>query len=255
MRHILSRCHREVLRQFAWSKVLLAFDYDGTLAPIVSNPERAVMRKKTRHLLEKLTLYYPCIVISGRAQADARQRLQGVGLCEVVGNHGLEPWSSTDRFAEEVQRWLGILEAQLRPFSGVKIENKVFSLAIHYRQSREKKQARRAILDGAASLGNVRIVGGKQVVNLLPDGAPHKGLALERERARLECDTAIYIGDDETDEDVFTLDQPGLLTIRVGANLKSHASYFVRGQDEIDDVLRVLLDLRKNGEVQRRTGT
>jgi trehalose-6-phosphatase len=79
-----------------------------------------------------------------------------------------------------------------------------------------KKLARAAILEAAASLGDVRIVGGKQVVNLLPKGAPDKGKALERERERLCCDTAIYVGDDETDEDVFALDQPTrLLSIRV----------------------------------------
>ena len=51
MRDILSRGNREVLQQFAWSKVLLAFDYDGTLAPIVMDPDRAAMRPTTRRRL------------------------------------------------------------------------------------------------------------------------------------------------------------------------------------------------------------
>ena len=76
MRNILSRANREVLQQFAWSKVLLAFDYDGTLAPIVSKPERAIMRPTTRRLLEELVKLYPCMVISGRAQRDAMRRLR-----------------------------------------------------------------------------------------------------------------------------------------------------------------------------------
>lgn len=255
MKHILSRGNREVLQQFAWSNVLLAFDYDGTLAPIVSDPKKAIMRDTTRGLLKELAKRYPCIVISGRAQADALQRLRGVGIFEVVGNHGLEPWASTDRFMNEVQRWLPTLEKRLAPFAGVRIEDKVFSLAVHYRQSREKKKARAAILRAAASLGNVRVIGGKQVVNLLPQGAPHKGIALERERARLQCDTAIYVGDDETDEDVFILDQPGrLLTIRVGTNRKSLATYHIRSQAEIDALLRALLVLRNNREERRRVG-
>ena len=115
--------------------------------------------------------------------------------------------------------------APLRP-QGRRIEDKGFSIAVHYRQSREKKNALAAILEAAARLGNVRVIGGKQVVNILPDGAPHKGIALERERERLRCDTAIYVGDDETDEDVFALDQPGrLLAIRVGAASASQAPY------------------------------
>ena len=79
------------------------------------------------------------------------------------------------------------------------------------------KAARRAVLTAARSLEDARLVGGKLVVNLLVPDAPHKGLALERERARSACDTVIYVGDDETDEDVFQLDRPGqLLSIRVG---------------------------------------
>ena len=97
------------------------------------------------------------------------------------------------------------------------IEDKGLSLAVHYRGARRKKEARALILDAAAGLGDVRLVGGKQVLNVLPAGAPGKGQALERARARLGCDTAVYVGDDETDEDVFALDQPGrLLAIRVG---------------------------------------
>jgi trehalose 6-phosphate phosphatase len=87
----------------------------------------------------------------------------------------------------------------------------------------------------------VRLVGGKLVVNLLPAGAPHKGLALEAARERFGCDTALYVGDDETDEDVFALDQPGrLLAIRVGRRRGSAAGYYLRNQREIDRVLRVL---------------
>ena len=48
MKHILSHANRDVLEQFAWSSVLLAFDFDGTLAPIVSEPDQAAMRPTTR---------------------------------------------------------------------------------------------------------------------------------------------------------------------------------------------------------------
>ena len=89
-------------------------------------------------------------------------------------------------------------------------------------------------------------MGGKQVINLLHAQAPHKGLALERERDRLGCDTAIYIGDDDTDEDVFALEQMGrLLAIRVGAKRDSLAAYFLRGQEEVDLLIRELIRLRR----------
>jgi trehalose 6-phosphate phosphatase len=94
----------------------------------------------------------------------------------------------------------------------------------------------------ASQLGDVRLIRGKQVVNLLPHDAPHKGVALEKARDRFGCDTALYVGDDETDEDVFGLDQPGrLLTIRVGRRQGSLASYFLRNQGEMDELLAALL--------------
>ena len=250
MRNILARANREVLEQFAWSKVLLAFDYDGTLAPIASDPDRAVMRETTRRLLRDLAKLYPCIAISGRAQRDALRLLRGVGMHEIVGNHGMEPWHTSDGLADLVAGWVPLLQARLADLSGVKIEDKVFSVAVHYRQSRQKKAARRAILDAAGALGDVRIIGGKLVVNILPKGAPHKGIALLRERQRLECDTAIFVGDDETDEDVFSLHQPGrLLAVRVGRRPSSAAGYYITSQRDIDNLLRVLLLLRKEAGI------
>jgi trehalose 6-phosphate phosphatase len=244
MMNILSAGNREVLVQFAFSNVLIAFDFDGTLAPIVADPERAAMRPRTRKLLHGLAELYPCAVISGRANSDTRARLDGVRVRGVIGNHGAEP-RAVNGFTHEVRRWRRLLDAELSGHPGVAIEVKACSIAIHYRRSRQKRRAREAALRAAARLGAVRIIGGKQVVNLVPLGAPDKGDALERERERLRCDTAIYVGDDDTDEDVFRLDQPGrLLTIRVGAKQTSQAAYCIRDQRQIDVLIRVLASLR-----------
>lgn len=247
MKDILSRANQDVLQQFAWSNVLLAFDYDGTLAPIVSDPDRASMRETTRRLLARIAERYPCVVISGRSRKDVGRWLEGIPLKQIVGNHGVEPWEATRPLMDEVRRCAPRLDERLSSVKGVRIENKVYSISVHYRQSREKKKALAAILEAARGLGPVRVIGGKQVVNILPLGAPHKGLALERERERLRCDTAMYLGDDQTDEDVFSLDQPGrLLGIRVGTSRASQAPFFVRGQASVDDLLARLLSLRQS---------
>jgi trehalose 6-phosphate phosphatase len=253
MQYLLAAAHRDVLLQYAWSDVLLAFDYDGTLAPIVRDPTRARMRASTRRLLQRLARRFPCAVISGRARDDALLWLDGVHLVSVVGNHGLEPWQRPTSFEHEVARWRDRLAPLLAPYRGVELEDKHVSLAVHYRRSREKRRALAAIHEAVATLGAVRVVGGKQVVNVLPEGAPHKGLALERLRSEQGCDTALYIGDDETDEDVFGLDQPGrLLSIRVGARRGSQASYYLRDQREVDTVLALLLAAPRRCE---RTGS
>lgn len=245
MKHILSPGSRGVLERFARAKVLLGLDYDGTLAPIVGDPDRAVMRPSTRELLARAAELYPTVIVSGRAQGDVLARVQGVAIRQIVGNHGLEPWHGSAAIVEQVRGWRSILEAHVGRISGVWVEDKGYSVAVHYRGARDKEGVRAAVGQAIAQLGPVRIVGGKQVVNVLPEGAPHKGTALERERERLGCDTAIYVGDDETDEDVFALGPPGrLLTIRVGAKRTSAASHYIPRQAAIDALLHALVELR-----------
>jgi trehalose 6-phosphate phosphatase len=249
MKSILSPAGREVLQQFAWSNVLVALDYDGTLAPIVARPERALLRRETSRLLQGVSRSYPVVVISGRAQHDVLRKLRGTAVSEVIGNHGIEPRHATAGYLAEVRRWLPMLRTTLQPLRGVWVEDKTYSVAVHYRQSRQKKVALPAILAAAHALGNVRLIGGKQVVNVLPVGAPHKGFALEKARDRLRCDTAIYVGDDETDEDVFGLNQPGrLLAVRVGVRRSSEAAYYLRNQGAVDELLSELLRLRPGRE-------
>lgn len=253
MRHILARAHREVLEQFAWSNVLVALDFDGTLAPVVGDPDQAAMRTATRAQLRAVAGLYPTVVISGRGRADVAARVNGVGLRAVVGNHGLEPGHASRALAARVDGWCAELARMLATLPGVVVENKHCSVAVHYRASRAKKLARHAVVTAASALGEIRLIGGKQVVNILPPNAPHKGMALERARMRLGCDTAIYVGDDETDEDVFELDQPGqLLGIRVGASRATAAAFHLVSQLEIDELLHTLSMVRRRAPMRPR---
>jgi trehalose 6-phosphate phosphatase len=243
MRNILTRANLRVLRRFASSRVLLAFDFDGTLAPIVAEPDRAAMRPATRQLLARAASRYPCVVITGRARADALRRLGGVGVTEVIGNHGIEAWQAPARGLLAVQRWRPALLRHLAAVPGIVIEDKTFSVTVHYRRARDKKRARAAILRAASSLTGARMVPGKLVMNLLPSGSPDKGTALRKARTHCGCDAAVFVGDDTTDEDVFALlPADWLLTIRVGRRRGSLASFYIRDQRAIDDLLRALLD-------------
>jgi trehalose 6-phosphate phosphatase len=255
MRYLLAKANREVLEQYACSRTMLALDFDGTLAPIVADPARAAMRPATRRLLREAARAYPCVVLSGRARADAARRVKGAPVADVIGNHGMEQGRVPAGAVRQVRQWTRLLEEALGPIPGVAIEDKGVSLAVHYRGSRQKKRARARIFEAAERLGAVRLIGGKDVVNVLPAGAPHKGLALERARARFGCDTAIYLGDDDTDEDVFSLDQPGrLLAIRVGRSAASAAAYYVRSQAEVDRLLRRLVSLRPRAKARKAAG-
>jgi trehalose 6-phosphate phosphatase len=245
MQYIFSAQGLPVLHRFASGNTLLAFDFDGTLAPIVSEPDRAAIRLRTRRLLKKLTPLYPCIVVSGRSRDDVRGRVHGLGFAEVIGNHGIEPWGSSEALARTVRSWVPVLKEQLAPVRGVVVEEKQFSVSVHYRKARRKKATIRAIHQVAKALPGARLVGGKQVVNIVPKGAPHKGHAVEDARRKQKYDAVIYIGDDDTDENAFDLERTGrVLGVRVGGKRTSLARSYIRNQEEIDRLLATLIAFR-----------
>jgi trehalose 6-phosphate phosphatase len=209
------------------------------------------MRERTRELFVAVCELYPCAVISGRSQADVASRLKPARVKYVVGNHGLEPGANKPEFEADVARALPLLTSALAHSAGVDLEDKRYSLAIHYRRARHRSSTRRAILDAVSALPiPMRIVGGKCVVNVIPAGAPSKGDALLALRDAERADTALYIGDDVTDEDVFQLDQPGrLVSIRVRESVSSAASYFIHHQRDIDRLLSQLMKLRQQAKI------
>ena len=253
MKPLLARENRSLLDQLAWSNVLLAFDFDGTLAPIVANRHDAAMRRRTARLFAKVCERYPSAVISGRAKADVARRLNGAPVRYLIGNHGLEPGTRLGTFGRQVERARPLLEASLGDRHGVDIEDKRYSLAVHYRRAREKPRTREAIRRAVASLPvPMRVIPGKLVINVVPEAAPSKGDALVALRDRADADVAMYIGDDVTDEDVFRLDQPGrLFTVRVGRSKSSAARYYLRQQREIDQLLACLAALRAEARSTR----
>lgn len=250
MKHLFATTNLELLPQLAWSNTLLAFDYDGTLAPIVFDREHAAMRGRTERLLCRACELYPCAVISGRSKADVAARLGVAQVKYVVGNHGLEPGVNLARFGREMAQVHPLLSLALAQIQGVEIEDKRYSIAVHYRKSRQKRLARAAIHDAVSALPlAMRVVSGKLVVNVVPKRAAHKGDALVALRSREAANVAFFVGDDVTDEDVFRLDQPGrLLTVRVGHSKNSAARYFLRDQREIDQLLAKLIALREKGQ-------
>jgi trehalose 6-phosphate phosphatase len=226
---------------------MCAFDFDGTLAPIVDHPEQAALPGQTRLLLARLAALYPCVILSGRGRADLVQKLRGVPVARLIGNHGAETEQVDPGVRSQVQRWKAAIQLGIAPLPGLWLEDKGLSLAVHYRESPNKKEARELIQKITSSLHQVRLIGGKQVVNLVIDGAPNKGHALVSERERLHCTSVLYVGDDDNDEDAFAA-EGDVVAVRVGKKKTTHARYYLRSQAEIDRLIELMVLLRSPEE-------
>ncbi len=246
------------LAGIAGRRTLYAFDFDGTLAPIVARPEDAFASERTATLLSRLAARVPTALLSGRGVDDLRQRI-AFTPSHLVGNHGAEGLPlprhrsssgpiTASRDADHraiVAMWLGQLPSALVAQglgTEVLVEPKSHSLSIHYRLAADQDAAELALTAAIASLDpRPRVIGGKCVFNLLPEGSPDKGQALTT-LVRLEnCEAAFFIGDDITDEAAFRIAEPSWVTVHVGAGDRSAARFFISDQSDIERCLERLL--------------
>ena len=245
-RNLLSPPGMALLRDVVRQRPLLGLDFDGTLAPIVAQPDRARMSMAVVRRLSSLTTALPVAVVSGRAVEDLRRRI-GFRPRWLIGNHGAEqatvpPDESLVRALDPLRQRLAA-KAALLDGAGVMVEDKRLSLALHYRCARDPLAAA-ALLepllhDPSAA---TRVFGGKRVFNVVAAGAPDKGDAMLRLAAEGRRSMAIYIGDDENDEPVFRRAPSHWLTVRVGRDAPaSAAGWFIDGHGELVLVLDAIM--------------
>jgi trehalose 6-phosphate phosphatase len=236
--------------------MLCAFDFDGTLSPLVEVPEMAMLPAEIREQLLELSRYAPVAIITGRSIQDVRCRL-GFPPYFIVGNHGSEGlpgWeTAAERHRVECQGWYEQLTACKQHHAcfgpDVTIENKNYSLSIHYRQARDLGETEACLQSAFMQLDPLpRIVTGKFVFNLVPQDAYDKGTALDQLMQISEAKSAIYVGDDVTDEDVFRLHRTDILTVRVECNQETEAEFFLpKWQDIVQLLDELIVRLREQG--------
>lgn len=201
--------------------LLLALDFDGTLAPIVPHPDHAQLAEGARTAIERLLKRPDTDVafVSGRSLDDLRDRC-GLDGAYYAGNHGLQidgPGVHETR-QEALARRPAIrdfarrLQARLANEPAVYFEDKDLSLSVHYRtftDDAEEARLRGIVESEFARAGEgIRLTYGKKVVEVRPDVTWHKGSATlflieSVERARNSQVFPLFIGDDRTDEDAF----------------------------------------------------
>jgi trehalose 6-phosphate phosphatase len=240
--------------------MLLALDFDGTLAPIVPRPGDAIIYPRARAALQRIArdARTRVAIVSGRGLDDARRRVDVAGLF-FAGNHGLEiEGPGVHRHHEEalavrpaLQACADRLRAELGRVDGVIVEDKGLTLSVHFRlvtnESAQADIVRRVRATCGASAA-LRTTEGKKVVEVRPAVDWDKGRAtaflLDALLGDVPDAPAIFIGDDRTDEDAFrALDGRGEGVI-VGdpPPPRTLARSYVRSPAEVADLLEALAD-------------
>ncbi len=249
------QCKEELDGRMEGRQVIVFLDYDGTLTPIVSRPEDAVLTTKMRETLIGLAGQCPLAIVSGRGKSDVRERV-GIDALYYAGSHGFEISGPGDIQLEhpEAQELLPLLDEaeeklteQLAPIDGAQLERKKYSIAVHYRNVQVKdEQAVAEIVDRAvAQYDGLRKSSGKKVYELRPELEWDKGKALLWLLQALGLDrpdvVALYIGDDLTDEDAFrVLTKRGIGIVVGEGSRRTEAQYKLVSTDEVQDFLQRL---------------
>lgn len=241
--------------------VMLFLDYDGTLTPIAERPEMAKLTVPVRSILRELARQegIKIALISGRALGDLEKRVRIPGLI-YAGNHGLELHSPKIRHvhpaAVEFKQILGKIAGRLKKIygdlPGIIVENKIFTLGIHYRNLAPGKVdfAKSLLLKEIGPyLGKSRVVlkEGKKVWEVRPAVEWDKGKTVLWLFARVLANSRrrvlpVYVGDDLTDEDAFRALKHRGLGIKVTEDSRemTEARYYLNSPDEVLEFLKRL---------------
>lgn len=240
--------------------LLVASDFDGVLAHIVEHPDDATPLPASLRALEALgTLEQTYAgVISGRSLSDLRARLPNNGdgtHLHLVGSHGAEngfrgpldddPAETSERRASILEQIVGHLEEIAQTGSGLRVEVKPYSAALHYRQADDQtaESALRAVREGPALLDGVSTKDGKMVIELFVT-QDNKGTAIQELRRRLGAASVIFLGDDVTDEDAFGALGPDDMSIKVGPGATA-ADIRLPDPERVAEFFQDVLDLRR----------
>ncbi|XP_014515304.2 probable trehalose-phosphate phosphatase 3 [Vigna radiata var. radiata] len=261
-------------------EIVVFLDYDGTLSPIVDDPDKAYMSDAMRAAVREVAYCFPTAIVSGRRKdkvyefvklrnvyyagshgmdistpsgsskcEDQRHQIKGV---DEKGNHVVHFHPAKD-FLPTIQEIIKVLKENTRRIKGSMIEDNMFCVTVHYRCVKNEEDIsvlREMVESTMKSYPNFHISSGRKVMEIRPNVNWDKGCALMYLLDTLGFDNfnnvlPIYLGDDRTDEDAFKVIRhigQGFPIVVSSIAKKTQASYSLR---DPSDVLAFLIRLAR----------
>ena len=249
---------QEFRRQLSNKKPVILLDYDGTLAPIVSNPDSAFVSPEMKATVDRLAHLCTVAIISGRSREKV-QRLLGLDNVIYAGSHGFDiagPRGSGLRcdvgrdFHQTIRRLSGELVQAVQGIRGALVESNRYNTAVHYRlvATEDVGHLRELVDKVLLDYPNLRETEGKMILEMRPaiDWDKGKAALWILDALGLDSSSALsfYIGDDVTDEDAFkALKGRGIGILVAEAPRKTAATHILRDSEEVRRFLQEMIQV------------
>lgn len=261
----------QIIKASRGKQIVMFLDYDGTLSPIVDDPDRAFMSDAMRRTVRKLARYFPTAIVSGRCR-DKVYNFVRLAELYYAGSHGMDIkgpakgskylkgsqsvlFQPASEFLPMMDEVCKTLMEKTKSIVGAKIEHNKFCLSVHFRCVDEKKWTELAheVRSVLKDYPKLRLTQGRKVLEIRPTIKWDKGRALEfllESLGLANCTDVfpVYIGDDRTDEDAFKVLRDrgqgfGILVSKIAK--ETNASYYLQEPSEVMDFLQRLVKWRR----------
>ncbi|CAA7027156.1 unnamed protein product [Microthlaspi erraticum] len=262
----------KIMEASGGKQIVMFLDYDGTLSPIVDDPDKAFMSSKMRRTVKKVAKCFPTAIVTGRC-IDKVYNFVKLAELYYAGSHGMDIKGPAKGFSrhkrvrqsllyQAASDYLPIIDEVCRQLvektkttPGAIVENHKFCASVHFRCVDEKRWSElvlqiRSVLKEYPTLN---LTQGRKVFEIRPMIEWDKGKALEFLLQSLGFGNSnsvfpVYIGDDRTDEDAFKMlrDRGEGFGILVSKYPKdTDASYSLQDPSEVMDFLQRLVEWKQ----------